>query len=259
MAGIKDSLRKLFLDSTIGAIIGVNVLVFLVVKVAALFCAFDARWVAMSSDLHTVMMHPWTIFTYQVCQWNFLHLLFNMLWLWGFGSILARSVSAAQILRLYIMGGVVGALAFLIVSWGSPGLLVGSSASICAIIAAVTFYMPRVRVNVMLFGEVEMRWIGLVALLLILIGSSWPAHVGGAAFGAAYGIVKLSYGIDITRLGIQKRACKVAPKDEYIHRGLTLDEQQELDALLAKVKKHGYGGLNSREKTRLFDVSKKIR
>lgn len=265
MGIIKDELRRFFFHTSIGAIIGINIAVFVILKLLALFGVAAAPWVMLPSRIDMLLTRPWTLVTYQFGQWELFHLFFNMLWLWSFGSILTRVVSGAECVRLYISGGLVGALAFLLVSWGGAGYLVGSSASVCAIIAAVTFYMPTTRVNLMLFGEVEMRWVGLVALLLIVVSgttassAAWAAHLGGAVYGLIYGIAKLTRGIDITNFAIRTRPQATPRKDEYIRRGLTIAEQDELDALLAKVKKYGYGGLSPHERTRLFDVSRKIR
>jgi hypothetical protein len=194
-----------------------------------------------------------------------------MLWLWGFAYIMSRIVGEAPMVRVYILGGLVGALAFELVSWGAPAMLVGASASVCAVIGAVTFYVPNERVNLMFFGPVKMLWVGVIALVLMVMSTStynssgmMAAHIAGAVTGIAFGYLKSNRGIDITsfmkiKFHLPKRV-KVTPRQEQPpRRGLNNQEQEELDRILAKVKKSGYGGLTEMEKRRLFDVSKKIK
>lgn len=54
---------------------------------------FTMQWLCVSSSAPVALRHFWTAATYMVTHYGFLHLLFNMLWLFWFGRILMTSLS----------------------------------------------------------------------------------------------------------------------------------------------------------------------
>ncbi|WP_303044499.1 rhomboid family intramembrane serine protease, partial [Paramuribaculum intestinale] len=68
---------------------------------------------------------------------------------------------------------------------------VGASAAVLAVVAATAVALPRLRINLMLIGPVEIRWIALAIVALdaaTIGGTSIGAHIAHLA-GAAAGVL----------------------------------------------------------------------
>ena len=86
----------------------------------------------------------WSFVSYAFIHVNLNHLIFNLLWLLAFGPPIARRFGAMRFLLFYAATAAAGALAFLATHWGSPGLMIGASASVSgAMAAAMRFVFQR--------------------------------------------------------------------------------------------------------------------
>ncbi|MDE7388634.1 MAG: rhomboid family intramembrane serine protease [Muribaculaceae bacterium] len=233
--------------------VAANVVVWLVVRLAAI-CGVDLLpWLSLPSGIGALTHDaPWSPFTYMWTHWSFWHLLFNMLWLYWFGEFFLTLQTNRQFVALYIYGGLIGAMLYLIVC-PAGATLCGASASVLAIVVATAMRMPRFRMQLLLLGGVELRWIALatVALsVLALPGENFGgniAHLGGALAGAIFAFA-LSRGVDLTRLPrVFKKRKKAVKTDDRI-----------LDEILDKVKRSGYNSLNSTERKKLIELSNKL-
>ena len=65
----------------------------------------------------SLLTQPWSIITYSFFHLYFFNLLSNMLWLWGFGSILQSLAGHKHTFPVYIYGAVAGALVFISTHW----------------------------------------------------------------------------------------------------------------------------------------------
>jgi len=93
-------------------IIIVNVAVWVTLRVIAIIAMLFASPGLLGTALSLVeipsrpvelLLHPWTLLTYMFAQFDLLHILFNMLWLYWFGVIFMQlSVAAATAARLHL-------------------------------------------------------------------------------------------------------------------------------------------------------------
>jgi membrane associated rhomboid family serine protease len=137
-----------------------------------------------------------TLITYQFLHGGFLHLFFNMLFLWVFGDNVEDALGHLPFLVFYLACGVAGGLAHAIFTPSSSLPLVGASGAVAGIIAAYLMLHPRVRVWVLVFRIVPLRvpaWLVLGfwavwQVIMVLAATSdetaWWAHVGGLVAGA---------------------------------------------------------------------------
>ena len=96
---------------------------------------------------------PWSLFTYMFMHAGILHILFNMLWLYWFGSLFLYFFSAKHLRGLYVLGGICGGLLYMVAynvfplfsSQVAGATLVGASASVLAIVAATAYREPNYR------------------------------------------------------------------------------------------------------------------
>ncbi len=272
-----DELRTGFTRSTmLMKLVWINIAVFILLRLTAIggmfmadssgFIDYMLHIVEMPSRPSTLLTRPWTPLTYMFAQYDLLHILFNMLWLYWFGTLFRMRCTSRQMLTLYICGGLGGALLFfaaynlLPVFAGATGWLIGSSASVMAIVTATAMLIPDFRMNLFLIGSVKLKWIAIATIILVLAGISGSnaggeiAHVGGIITGALFA----------TRL--KRRSTPRKPHADTSSRypasagpQISADERRELDIILEKIKKSGYTGLTSDERRRLFDLSRNIK
>jgi hypothetical protein len=152
----------------------------------------------------------------------------------------------------------------------------GASASVIAIVIAISVYVPNHVIHLLFFGPVKIKWIALISIILYIIGLSGNnaggnfAHLGGALWGWIY-MSQLIAGRDIASgfsrmmdklFGIFKRRRKLRvkynyPNPEYEYNRRKVEQQDEINRLLDKIGKSGYDSLSVEEKDTLFKLSKK--
>lgn len=276
-----DRLRTGFRQSsTLMKIVWVNVAIFILLRLAAIVCVFSGNpdyidvvlgQVELPSSLGVFITRPWTLVTYMFAQYDLLHVVFNMLWLYWFGTMFMMISQPRRLLTLYLCGGLAGALFYMIgymvlpmFQW-SYGSLIGSSASVIAIVTAVAILMPHFKMHLLLIGSVSVKWIAIVTIVLVLIGVTGSnaggeiAHIGGVIAGVCYALwVKKGYNLTL-RFARRHSGTASRQADSGSRSGLTPDERAQLDAILDKIKKSGYSSLTASERDRLFSVSRKIK
>jgi len=142
---------------------------------------------------------------------GFLHILFNMLWLYWFGALFLMFFSAKHLRGAYILGGICGGLlymaAFNIFPYFRPmvdySFMLGASASVLAVVAATAYREPNYPIRLFLFGTIRLKYLALIVIgtdLLFITSSNAGghiAHLGGALAGLWFA-AGLSKGKDIT-------------------------------------------------------------
>ena len=298
-----DFFRNLFLGNNVmSRLILINTAVYLLVTVIKLFSwlfgfhhtgivpiSILGEWLALPSNLSVLAVRPWTIFTYMFLHEGFWHLLFNMIVLY-FGSVIfLEYLSQKKLLWTYLMGGLAGALFFVLAFNVFPvfnnvkqvAVALGASASVLAIIVAIATYVPDYSVNLFLIGRVKLKYLAIifVALDILSIQSDNPgghiAHLGGALWGFVY-VLSLKKGtdyygflysihlprFDFFKTGKYRRFDTSRPEsgrplndEEYNKRRAAT--QEEIDHILDKIAKSGYASLSKAEKELLFKSSQK--
>lgn len=252
----------------------INLAVFVGVHLAVLCGADEASLVSMfclPAAMKDYVTHVWTAVIYMFTQFDVMHFIFNMLWLWCFGTLMTRTgVTSKRLYAIYMAGGLAGAVVFLAFgALGSArGWLLGSSASVLAVISACGIMCDRLRVSMMFVGSVQTRWLALAVVAFVLIANSsamgYPvlcAHLAGALAGAVYAwsTTRKSQSVRVRVPRVEPYRGGYSKKRTGESRGLDPTEQARLDELLAKVKNGGYSALSASEKENLFRLSQKIR
>jgi membrane associated rhomboid family serine protease len=78
----------------------------------------------------------WSFLSHAFIHGDWMHLLFNSLWLVVFGSLVARRLGPARFLIHAALGAAAGALATLLVHWGETIFLIGASGAVSGQLAA---------------------------------------------------------------------------------------------------------------------------
>ena len=245
-------------------------------------------YVALSNVAMDLLYKPWTLISHSFFHGGFFHILSNLLMLNFVGKQFVTFFTQKQLLGLYILGGIFGGLVYIISYETLPllanqhSLLVGASASVMAILWALTTYQPMMEVRLMLIGTIKLWHIAVVFLIIDLIQlpmnntGGHLAHLGGAFFGFLY-IKLLRNGTDLTAYvslvidgmvglfsGRNKTPFKKVHRNQKpysapktVSKIVVKDKtQQQIDEILDKISQSGYDSLSQDEKSFLFKVGK---
>ncbi len=78
----------------------------------------------------------WSFLTYAFLHGNWMHVIFNSLWMLIFGTVVARRLGTLRFLLLSGISAVGGAIATLLIHWGEAGVVIGASAAVSGVMAA---------------------------------------------------------------------------------------------------------------------------
>ncbi|MFP9114839.1 rhomboid family intramembrane serine protease [Flavobacterium sp. RHBU_3] len=243
-----------------------------------------SNWFSISSNPADLLWKPWTLITYAFLHEGFLHLFFNMLWLFFAGRLFLTFFTQKQFFGLYILSAIFAGLIFIgsyqVIPMlvGTTVSMVGASAAIMAVLIATAVYAPQYEVRLMLIGTVRLWHIAGVFIVLDLINVSVAnsgghiAHLSGALFGLIY-IKLLQNGTDLSKgvsAVIDFFANLFKPKKatpfKKVHKNSTPPRatapkaqdmtQKQIDHILDKISQSGYDSLTKEEKEFLFKVGK---
>lgn len=242
------------------------------------------NYLMLPDSLTLLLFRPWTILTHMFVHDGFLHILFNMMWLYFGGSLFLTFHDSKKLLSTYLLGGLSGAFLFVLAMNTLPvfqntiSFATGASAAVLAIVVAVATTAPNYVVRLVLIGAVKLKYIAIVSVLLDVLliptgnAGGHIAHLGGAFFGFVFAS-QLKRGNDITvdflkpifwlrdRIPTGRKGIKVVhskPKSRYEYNEDRASKQEEIDAILDKIKSSGYDSLSKKEKEILFKASKEI-
>lgn len=273
--------------NNISLLIGINVVVFLAVNIPAVFewmltgaghasmvALFANKYINLPANLHELPYRFWTPFSYMFMHAGVLHILFNMLWLYWMGQIFEEYLGDKRTVGLYLMGGLAGALFYLLafnllpaftsVNAAAESTIVGASASVMAIVVATATLLPNYTISLILFGPVKLKWLVLVILVIDFLGimggnaGGEIAHLGGALMGFIY-IKQLQKGHDwiggIAKLFKPRSKLKIV-SNNMDKNGNDYPRQDEIDRILDKISQSGTGSLSKQERETLKRASK---
>ena len=266
-------------------IIAVNVIVFLFAVLFRKVIPSVFSYIYLPSNIWDFLSKPWTIVSYGFLHFDFLHLLFNMLWLYFLGRMMLNLFSPKMSLNIYFMGIITGGLVFLLGYNVFPNIfsanayVLGASAGVRALLIFICAYMPNKDIRFFTFN-LKLWWIGAVLVGLDILGivngnnqGGSLAHIGGAILGYVYA-KQLVKGQDIgTGFGrfmdwfsalfkakqkvkmktVHKKSKVAGYKKEEFNQ---FNNQKKIDTILDKISKSGYDSLSKEEKEYLFKAGK---
>ncbi len=289
-------------DNGLMQLLVINLVVFvvlLVLEVILTLSGFKSLYEAillqlmMPSNVETFITRPWTLFTYFFTHTGFFHILFNMLFLYWFGRLIAEYLGNKKVVSLYILGGIAGGLFFMLIYNILPyfqdrvatSAMLGASAGVFAVTVGAATLMPNYTFVLFLIGPVKIKYIAVFYVFVSFVqtignnAGGELAHLGGALVGYVF-IRQLQGGTDWGKpvwavldffKGLFSKRSKIkvshssrgASRTAYnANTGRTINitpkaDQDEIDAILDKISESGYESLSKDEKQKLFNASKK--
>lgn len=241
---------------------------------------------SVPASLPKLVYRPWSIVTHMFIHDGFLHILFNMMWLYFGGMIFLNFLDSKKLLSTFILGGLSGAVLFIILMNLIPRFAplvsvttaLGASAAVLAVMVVAATTAPNYVVRLVLIGPVKLKYIAIVSVVLdVLLIPSGNAgghfgHLGGALFGFVFAS-QLKNGRDLTvdflkpffwirdKWTNRNNRIKVVhrkSKSRYDFQEEKASKQEQIDAILDKIKRSGYDSLSTKEKEILFKASNEI-
>ncbi len=247
------------------------------------------EFLAVPSNPEQLLFRPWSIFTYMWTHQSFTHILFNMLLLFMGGALFKQYFSEKKLLRVYVLGGLGGALLYVLfynifprfVGVKEVAVLYGASASVLAIFIAAASYAPKTPIRLLLLPPIQLKYVALIFVVIDLVSIRYNntgghiSHLGGMLTGWLW-TIQYKKGKDIASFlsifdfrkysSLFKRKKKTPFKNVYYNSRPLNDEeynanrvanQKKIDEILDKVSKRGYESLSKGEKEILFKASNK--
>ncbi len=291
MAGIANEIRENFRrGDMLTRLIYINGGVFLIMLIFRIFGFFMnmdlsiVPWFTVKADPGNLILQPWGLITYMFLHEDFLHLLFNMVWLYFGGRIFLEYLSEKQLLSTYLLGGLSGAALYILAYNIFPvfasqlphSQALGASASVLAILIAISTFVPDYTVRLMFIGSVRLKHIAVFSVLLDLLSVTGGnagghiAHLGGALFGFLYAR-QLQKGNNLAAAFERlldkfftflkpkpkmRTAYKARARTDYQYHEQKASRQAKLNAILDKISESGYDSLTRDEKDFLFRMNK---
>ncbi len=245
-------------------------------------------YLALPANLDSLIARPWTLVTYMFLHLDFFHILFNMLWLFWFGKIFLEFLKARQLLWIYLLGGLSGGILYVVFYNVFPvfeksldlSVALGASASVMAIVTAISVYVPGYTINMLFIGRVKIFYIALFLFVLDFFmirgdnAGGHIAHIGGAIFGFSYilisrkgmnfknvlnfKIIKNIFRGKSSRMRVEYKSGEPftgRPLSDEEYNLIKAEHQRKIDVILDKISKSGYESLTSAEKDLLFKYS----
>ena len=256
----------------------------------------EARGVDLSyaGGLHFFMsphFHFYQFLTYLFLHANFWHLFGNMFALWMFGGVIERVWGPQKFLFYYLCCGIGAGFAQEVVQFltMSGSLTIGASGAVYAVLLAFGMTFPNERIYIIPFPfPIKAKWfvMGYIALELFNSVNSYGdgvahmAHLGGMLFGFLlirywnrypgnrYDRSRGQQFFDQLRQGFEQRQSRREgsrhmhaeqgrrAEDDMEYNARKKARQEEIDAILDKIRQSGYDSLTKEEKQKLFEASR---
>ncbi|WP_197492241.1 rhomboid family intramembrane serine protease [Arachidicoccus ginsenosidimutans] len=149
----------------------------------------------LPSSFGQFIRQPWSLFSYMFTHESLLDLFSNLLWLVAFGYILQSLSGNKRLIPLYLYGGILGGIFFLIINAVLPqsvvhiDFLIGALPAVVAVAAGATTLTPQYRIFPMLGGGIPL-WILFAVFMLVSVSSvanAGVAYVSTILFSALVG------------------------------------------------------------------------
>lgn len=198
------------------ALVIVNLAVYLLGAAGTYFGLFeDPNVLSKVGHFDPGHFQVWQLFSYQFIHNphgidGLLHIGFNMLFLWVFGTAVEDRLTRWGFLAFYLAGGALAGLAHMLVNPHNP--VIGASGSIAGVTGAFLALFPRSRIQIIVFFFIgvynipSLWFIGFYVVIDFLrqLGNllghgggnvAYMAHIAGYVYGFAVGFLLLATGL----------------------------------------------------------------
>lgn len=178
------------------SLIIINAIFFLIMMISRQTAYFFVDQFSLIPYAVTHDFQLWRLVTYMFLHAGMMHILFNMLFLWWFGSDLEKVWGSAAFLRYYFVTGIGGSL-FHLLQPNSSIPVIGASGAVMGILLAYGLKWPNRTVLLWFVIPIKMKWLVILSVVIEFIGAintsggggggiAHLAHLGGIVVGFLY-------------------------------------------------------------------------
>ncbi len=243
------------------------------------------HWFTLPAVPAIFFTRPWTLLSFMFTHYSFWHLFSSMMWLWAFGFILQDLAGNNKLIPIYLYGGVIGGVIFVLCNNLFPGLeknilitapMLGSGTAVMAVAIATTTLTPGYRIFPQINGGIPLWVLTIIYVALNFTSFSGgnlaiaAAHLGAAAMGFVFikqlqvgndwgsWMIRLFYWVD-DLFSPEKKHSK---NNKNFYRAsrkpfekIARQSQQKLNDILDKINQKGFDALTDEEKNYLKRAS----
>jgi membrane associated rhomboid family serine protease len=199
----------------------------------------------------------WQPVSYMFLHSGFMHIFFNMLMTWFFGSTLESVWGGQRFLKYYIICGLGGAAASMLLTYNTS--VIGASGAVFGLYLAYAVMFPDNYVYIYFLFPIKAKYlVTILAVAQLAQGISGPsgiayfAHLGGMAAGLFF------FRREIMNTHLFRRLHRSwAHYDRRRAEESTAQENAKIDSILDKIATKGYENLSTTEKRILENYSRK--
>jgi len=238
-----------------------NIIVFIITLNPSLYNSVSS-WFALQSDAVLYHFQIWRLATYMFLHGDFLHILFNMFFLWMFGRELEYEWGGREFLKFYFICGIGAGLLNIVVS---SSWTIGASGAIYGIMVAYALLYPNREILIYFLFPVKIKYFVSFLVFIAFFSTmgaqrdmiAHAAHLGGAVIGFIY----LKYKTQIIHLPniFKQKPKKTNLKYSSGAEGKVDYYRKKIDEILDKINSVGYLNLTDEEKELLEEGSKYLR
>jgi membrane associated rhomboid family serine protease len=236
-----------------------NTAIYVVQMLTAFFLGpFFAGYLALSVP-GIMLGRVWQLVTYMFLHGGVMHLLVNMLTLFFIGPELERTMGPRRFLSIYFVSGILGGLAWLLLTFPSGAICVGASAAVFGLLGAFAALFPHRSITLLVFFVLPLTmraWVMVAILALIQLlylitpggdNVAYAAHLGGVAVGYVYAMMAFRPG----ELGDWFKS-KFRRKPRPV-----VEQSPDVDRILDKIASQGMQSLTPSERMILEKASQR--
>ena len=207
----------------------------------------------------------WQPLTYLFIHDSFLHIFFNMLFLWMFGTELERLWGTKNFLRYYFITGVGAGICIFLFKLGTNTVTLGASGAVLAVILAYGLQFPNRIVLLYFVIPIKVKYLVIIIIAFefiatLSVAADTVSHIGHLS-GMVIGFVYLKRGF-MTRALARWLKRRLEQKMWEKQQKLKQEEEKihiDVDELLDKINKIGLENLSREERKRLDEASRFLR
>jgi len=140
----------------------------------------------------THQFYIWQLVTYIFLHGGILHILFNMLGLWMFGTDLERLWGTREFTKFFFICGIGGGLFKTLLSPSNTQVTIGASGAILGLLVAYGFLFPE-RTIILYIFPIKVKWFVIGTAVITVLssvsgggGTDYRVHLGGMLIAVVY-------------------------------------------------------------------------
>ena len=247
--------------TVVNGLIIINIAVFIIINLLRNIPWMMYLGLVPSLVLSRLMV--WQLVSYLFIHAGIWHLVFNMLMLWMFGTVLEQTWGSKKFLGYYFFTGIGAGICSIVFAHNATYPIVGASGAIFGLLVAFAMMFPESVILLFFIFPMKMRYAAMVLAGINLLGAlsnpgsgvAYIAHLGGGLFGYFYFKNQAIQSI-LSTLSISNVLGAIKRKRENKRQNEVRDLDLRVDEILDKISKQGIDSLSKQEKRVLKQKSK---